>query len=104
MLAAAAMVCRQCGNLRSECSDPDVDWHPQESVCWATATRDWGIRVLADRHKDEKPGIDAIHPLDGVTVWTSRDDLAAVRGEPDPFDPSGSTGSGSQEEVAGESA
>lgn len=75
------LVCPRCGNLRSECSDPDVDWHPHESVCWATASRDWGVRRLHSKHEGKKPNPDALHPLDGVAVYVSQQ---APTG-PDPF-------------------
>ena len=65
-------MCSSCGNLRSECSDPAIDWHPHEAVCWATASRDWGIRRLQEKHKNAKPSTDALHPLDGVLVWVSQ--------------------------------
>lgn len=65
-------MCGSCGNLRSECSDPSIDWHPHEAVCWATATRDWGVRRLQEKHKNAKPDTEALHPLDGVSVWVSQ--------------------------------
>jgi hypothetical protein len=71
-MAHDELVCPRCGNLRSECSDPTIDWHPHESVCWASATRDWGMRVLRDKHETKKPGAAALHPLDGVTVFVSQ--------------------------------
>lgn len=84
MLAAAEMVCSQCGNLRSVCSDPAVDWHPQESVCWASATQQWGIRRLRIKHKDFDPdalddrGEPLMDPRDGVSVWVSDIDIEAM--------------------------
>lgn len=85
MLAADALICPRCGNLSSLCSDPNVDWHPQETVCWATATREWGIRRLQAKHKDFKPdatdarGEPLMSPLDGVALWVTDVDLDALR-------------------------
>jgi len=84
MVAAHVLVCSQCGNLRSVCSDPAMDWHPQESVCWPTATRQWGVRRLQDEHKDfdlkarDERGELRMSPLDGVSVWVSDVDLEAL--------------------------
>lgn len=77
MLAAASLVCSQCGNLRSICSDPSQPFHPQESVCWSTAAQQWGIRRLRDQHKNfdhetrDSRGELVMSPLEGVTVWVS---------------------------------
>lgn len=79
-MAHDEMVCPSCGNLRSECSDPDVDWHPHTSVCWASATQAWGVRRLQDKHKDVDPSPFALHPLDGVSVG-----VATVPPEDDEF-------------------
>ena len=66
------LVCPSCGNLRSECSDPGIDWHPRTTVCYATASREWGLRRLNARHADVKPDDKALHPLDGLSVFPSR--------------------------------
>ena len=66
-----AEVCPQCGNLRSECSDPAVDWHPRTSVCWATASREWGEQVLRKKHEKETVGEDALPYMSGRWVWVS---------------------------------
>lgn len=83
MLAASELVC-SCGNLRSVCSDPTVDWHPQESVCYAAGTQAWGIRRLQAQHKgfdeaatDER-GEPLMSPLDGVSVWVSDIDIESL--------------------------
>lgn len=92
MLAADALVCPRCGNLTSVCSDPDVDWHPQETVCWASATRDWGLRRLQAQHKDfdydatDERGELLMSPLDGMAVWVSDVDLDALRAAGDTGD------------------
>ena len=57
------------------------DWHPQESVCWPSASIEWGLRVLQEKYKGKQPGPDALHPLDGVSVWASDVDLAGVEGD-----------------------
>lgn len=91
MTAAHSLIC-SCGNLRSVCSNPDVDWHPQESVCWATATRQWGVRRLQDQHKDfdyearDERGEPLMSPLDGVSVWVSDVDIEALSGRADEQD------------------
>lgn len=79
-MAHNALVCRQCGNLRSVCSDPTIDWHPDTATCWPTATQQWGLRRLAKKHENAKPDDTALHPLDGVTLWVSQ-----VEPEQDPF-------------------
>jgi seryl-tRNA synthetase len=81
LLARDALVCGKCGNLRSVCSDPEVDWHPHIDTCYASATTEWGARRLQDRYKaDAEDG--ALHPLDGVVIYPSQSapDLGA-----DPF-------------------
>ena len=80
MVAEYELVCPSCGNLRSECSDPSIDWHPHTSVCYATATREWGIRKLQEKHKNVEPSSNALHPLDGVSVY-----VATVPPEDDEF-------------------
>ena len=63
------------------CSDPDIDWHPHESVCWPSATAEWGQRVLKEKYKDVKrESGGALHPLDGVRVFA-----ATTPPEDDPF-------------------
>lgn len=84
MLAASDLICARCGNLRSLCSDPAIDWHPQESVCWVTATQEWGWRRLHNKHKDFKTdtlddrGEPPMSPLDGLSVWVTDVDLEAL--------------------------
>ena len=72
-MAHDMLVCSRCGNLRSECSDSTIDWHPNESTCWATASRDWGWRRLHEKYADDPPGTAALHDLDGVAVYVTRD-------------------------------
>jgi hypothetical protein len=100
MLAAASLICGRCGNLRSVCSDASIDWHPQESVCYPTGTREWGVRRVQAKHKNFKPdatderGELLMSPLDGLTVWVSDIDIESMarsgndvadasKGEPD---------------------
>jgi hypothetical protein len=67
-------VCPDCGNLRSVCSDPERAFYPQRRMCYATAVRELTLRRLQAKHKQE-PGIDDLHPLDGMGVYVSPDDL-----------------------------
>lgn len=32
-------VCDDCGHPIEMCSDPERDWYPQRTVCWATANQ-----------------------------------------------------------------
>lgn len=82
LLAHDALVCKRCGNLISVCSDPTRDWHPRESTCYPTATREWGLRVLGER-RPEKPSTEGLHDNDGVAVWVSEEPIP--EGDPDPF-------------------
>lgn len=66
------LVCPDCGNLRSVCSDPSVDWHPHKAVCYASAAAEWGARVLQERFGDTKAPDGAL-PLDGVKVWVAQE-------------------------------
>lgn len=72
-MAHDLLVCSRCGNLRSECGDPTIDWHPNESTCYASASREWGWRKLREKYKDDPPGTQGLHDLDGVAVYTTRD-------------------------------
>lgn len=63
------------------CSDPSIDWHPQESVCWPTATLEWGKRRLQKKHEKTEVGDDELHPLDGVGLWVSQYDFESVADE-----------------------
>lgn len=69
-------MCGRCGNLRSECSDPTIDWHPQVEHCWADASKVWGVRRLREKHRDAEPTPAELHPLDGAVVWVSKDNLS----------------------------
>lgn len=74
MLAEDALVCDQCGNLRSVCSDKSVEWIPQREVCYATADRELTMRRLQAKFKNREPGTRTLHPFDGVSIWMSQDD------------------------------
>ncbi|GEB17220.1 hypothetical protein GUY44_11910 [Pimelobacter simplex] len=63
-------VCPSCGNLRSTCSDPTIDWHPRTSVCYATAAVQWGQRRLQKKWGD-KAAEDGASPLDGVAIYAT---------------------------------
>lgn len=67
-----AQVCRSCGNLLSECSDPERDWHPDVATCYATAARQWGQRTWQEMHAKTEVGPDQLHPLDGTAVFASQ--------------------------------
>lgn len=74
MIAHTVEVCPSCGNLRSVCSDPDLALYPQKSVCYPTAVKELTLRRLRKRHSDDM-GTEELHPLDGLAVWVSHDDL-----------------------------
>lgn len=69
------MLCPNCGNLRSVCSDPDTDWYPQRLWCGATATRDMVTRRWHDKHREAKPDSLGFLPTDGAMFWASTEDL-----------------------------
>lgn len=71
ILAYEDEVCPRCGNLRSECSDEDVDWYPRTAVCFASATSEWAWRRLRKRHESDDPPEHALGELDGRWVWVS---------------------------------
>lgn len=72
MTAYVRDIC-SCGNLRSVCSDPTLAWYPQRSMCYSSAVRDLTARRIEKRYGD--PGVEALHPTDGMRVWTSTEDL-----------------------------
>lgn len=75
LLDHAELVCPRCGNLREVCSDPEVGYYPQRDVCYSTAAHELTMRRLKSKHKDNEPGPDEFHPLDGVRVWMSAHNL-----------------------------
>lgn len=68
-------VCRDCGNLKSVCSDPLVPWYPQRSYCYATAAREQEWRQTRKVYKQPEPTDDAAHITDGLAWWVSTHDL-----------------------------
>lgn len=72
LLAYEALVCSRCGNLTSVCSDPNVEWHPDTTTCWASASVEWGWRRLKKLHPAEEEVTGALHPLDGVRVYAAQ--------------------------------
>jgi hypothetical protein len=74
MIAYVTEICKTCGNLRSVCSDPDLALYPQRSMCYSSAARELTVRRLREKHKAE-PGTAELHPLDGLSVWMSPEDL-----------------------------
>ena len=75
LLAYAELVCPRCGNLREVCSDPDRGHYPQRSMCYVTATVELTRRRVAKRYEKNEPGTDGLHPLDGMVIWASPEDL-----------------------------
>lgn len=76
LLAYEELVCHRCGNLREVCSDPNIGHYPQRSMCYVTATVDLTRRRLAEKYEKRPPGTKALHPLDGMSVWASPEDLS----------------------------
>lgn len=68
-------VCPDCGNLRAICSDPETDWYPQRTVCWATATRENVDRRWRKKHEKREPDAAGFLPTDGTRIWASALDL-----------------------------
>lgn len=75
MVSYVRDLCSACGNLRTVCSDPDRVWYPQRTMCYATANREVTQRRVLKRNEDVKQTADALHPMDGMGVWVSEDDL-----------------------------
>jgi len=63
-------VCPSCGNLRSECSDPNIDWHPRSTVCWNTATQGWAWGQIHERYKNHPK--DVLNPVPGAMLWLAQ--------------------------------
>lgn len=74
MIAYVIEVCPECGNLRSVCSDPERSFYPQRRMCYAAAVQQLTLRRLRAKHKGE-PSLAELHPLDGMGVYVSPDDL-----------------------------
>lgn len=72
LLAHDLLVCSRCGNLRSVCSDPTLDWHAHTATCWPSATVDWTLRRMRERDSKAKVDDDALRETDGVTVFASQ--------------------------------
>lgn len=85
VLAYDQLVCSDCGNLRSECSDPTIDWHPRKSVCYASAATSWGWRKLHEHYPPDKKESDGAHRLDGVSLWVSSVEPASDDPDVDPI-------------------
>lgn len=71
LLARDVMLCSQCGNLREECSNPDIDWHTHKSVCFASASLEWGREQFLEKHKGAKTPDNALGPLHGVALFAA---------------------------------
>jgi hypothetical protein len=74
MIAYLTEVCPDCGNLRSVCSDPERAFYPQRRMCYASAVRDLTARRLHEKH-GHPDGVADLHPLDGMGLYVSPDDL-----------------------------
>lgn len=64
--------CRECGQQRSVCSDPEQAFYPQRNICYATAAQRTAQRryeALAKRANAPEGA------LDGDTIWVSTDNL-----------------------------
>lgn len=68
--------CPECGLPRSVCSDPEVDWYPQRSFCYATAARVNARRRWDKRVEGMEPDSHGRLEGDGMTIWVARDDLS----------------------------
>lgn len=75
MTAEDALVCSDCGNLKSVCRQPGLVLYPQKDECFYTASRQLVERRLAEKFKKDEPGTEDLHALDGVSVWLSEYDL-----------------------------
>lgn len=76
MFEAEALICPKCGNPREVCSNPDGQWYPQRSTCYATAMLNVAEWRWSEKHKGaERTKEKAFLPTDGVTVWVSDMDL-----------------------------
>lgn len=73
MLAYVRDICGDCGNLRVICSDPNRPVYPQKSVCYVTAVRNLTLRQVHQKYGD--PEGRELHPMDGVTIWASPENL-----------------------------
>lgn len=77
-MAFESEVCPSCGNLRSVCSDPSIDWHPRTTVCYWAAAVEWGRRQYEKKYGNEKTALGAT-PLDGIGIYAT--DQAPPLGE-----------------------
>lgn len=73
MVAESALVCQQCGNLKSFCSTDGRELYPQREECFVTAARDLTMRRLHKKYSRE-PSAESLHPMDGVSVWMAEYD------------------------------
>lgn len=75
MTAYVRDICPQCGNLKSVCSDPDRPVYPQRTMCYVSAVKELTVRRVQKKYTQE-PGIDGLHPTDGMSVWASPEDYS----------------------------
>lgn len=74
MTAYVRDICPHCGNLRSVCSDPERAIYPQRSMCYVSAVTGLTWRRVHKKHGE--PGVEKLHPTDGMTVWASVENLS----------------------------
>lgn len=80
--------CPKCGGPASECADPERDWFPQRTVCYAEMVRDAVERKYERLHEHapyhdgtfeswaKEPSVE--HPYHfkaGVTIWVADHDV-----------------------------
>lgn len=80
--------CPQCGRPITECSDPERDWFPQRTLCYATMAQSWADARYDKKH-EARPYHDGsfkqwskdrnqrfrFHARDGVKIWVHSADL-----------------------------
>lgn len=75
MTALLTEVCGECGNLRVDCSNPDAEWFPQRTMCYATA--DLAVlRRRAEQRFGHPEKQTERHPRDGMHLWVSSQDAS----------------------------
>lgn len=76
LFEARLLICPKCGNPREVCSDPDVDWYPQRSVCYASITQDVAERRWKAKRAGKSIDAEGINEESGTAVWVSTLDLS----------------------------
>lgn len=76
MMAYVRDICPSCGNLRSECSDPERQWFPQRTMCYASASLEVVRRRVTKKYGHPTHNDSEVHDTDGMQVWVAQDDLS----------------------------